>query len=94
MAWFKVGISPSSVSAAQWASDKPVTAGDVKQFELTNNPTYSFVAPNVLKEEQVKPDVSVLKQAVNGVDYEVRYTSPSKMEIKFVTGGYKVKVNY
>lgn len=38
--------------------------------------------------------LSVWKQAVNGLDYEVRYNSPSKLEVKFLTGGYKAKVNY
>lgn len=37
---------------------------------------------------------SVWKQAINGVDYEARFTSPRKLEIKFLTGGYKAKVNY
>lgn len=38
--------------------------------------------------------ISVWRQAINGTDYTVRFTSPSKMEVKFLTGGYKAKVNY
>jgi len=38
--------------------------------------------------------LAVWKQAVNGIDYEVRYNSPSKLEVKFITGNYKAKINF
>ena len=36
-------------AASQWSSANVIVAGDIKIMNLTNNPTYNFVGPTVLR---------------------------------------------
>jgi hypothetical protein len=76
-------------AASQWSSANVIVAGDVKIMNLTNNPTYNFVGPTVLREETGTQDlITTVNEFNNGESTSFKYDPEfvqfigSKMQLK------------
>lgn len=81
-----------TVSSAQWSSSSNIVAGSVKLFAVSNNPTFSFVGPTVLKEELGKSDVvTTVNEFDNGEASSFKFDPEF---VQFNGGKMQVKTNY
>lgn len=79
-------------AASQWSSANLIVANDIKIMNLTNNPTYNFVGPTVLREETGTQDIVVTVSEFNNGEASSFKYDPEFVE--FIGGKMQLKTSF